>query len=84
MQGITFVSDVSGDKVEALAGGPVLQEEVIPARQQERPSGKALLRTTHRLISVLQQVRAFLCYVTSFYRFSPVFAAHYHRRQHSS
>lgn len=57
-QGISLVSDVSGDKVEALAGGPLLQEEVIPSRQQlERPSGKALARTTHRLITALQQVR---------------------------
>lgn len=52
------MSDVSGDKVEALAGGPLLQEEVIPSRQQqERLSGKALARTTHRLIAALQQVR---------------------------
>ena len=58
-QGIDLVSDLSAEQVEALAGGPVLQAEVIPLAQgTPQASAKALQRTVQRLAQALQHVRA--------------------------
>jgi hypothetical protein len=58
-QGIDLVSDLSAEQVEALAGGPALQAEVIPAGAGAvQASAKALQRTVQRLTQALQHVCA--------------------------
>ncbi len=57
------MSDLSAEQVEALAGGPLLQQEVINLGVQQT-SAKALQRTTGRLIAALQNVRACLYLVS--------------------
>ena len=57
------MSDLSAEQVEALAGGPLLQQEVINLGAQQT-SAKSLQRTTGRLITALQNVRACLNFVS--------------------
>ena len=59
-QGLVLVEDLSAEQVEALAGGPVLQAEVLAAGgpvPAQQASPKALARTTQRLVAALQHVR---------------------------
>ena len=57
LQGISLVSDVSGEQVEALAGGPLLQQLVLNQERNTRQvTPKMLTRASQRLASALQQV----------------------------
>ena len=57
LQGISLVSDVSGEQVEALAGGPLLQQLILNQERNARQvTPKMLARATQRLASALQQV----------------------------
>lgn len=57
LQGISLVSDVSGVQVEALAGGPHLQQLVLNQERSGRQiSARTLARATQRLAGALQQV----------------------------
>ena len=63
LQGLVFVEDLSAEQVEALAGGTVLQAEVLAAggpTPSQQASPKALARTTQRLVAALQHVRSWL------------------------
>ncbi|BDA48856.1 THO complex subunit 2 [Coccomyxa sp. Obi] len=53
MTGIMLVSDLSSEQVEALAGGPLLQQEVINLGAQTA-SAKAISRTSNRLVAALR------------------------------
>ena len=56
-QGISLVSDVSGEQIEALAGGPHLQRLILSQeRNDRRSSARSIRNTTQRLASALQQV----------------------------
>lgn len=55
-QGIAPVSDLSAEQVEALAGGPLLQQEVINLGASQTPA-KALSKTSKWLVAALQNVR---------------------------
>ncbi len=57
-----LVSDLSSEQVEALAGGPLLQQEVINLGAQQA-SAKAISRTSNRLVAALRNVRHSL-YIT--------------------
>ncbi len=51
------MSDVSAEQVEALAGGPLLQQLILNQERNARHvSPKMLARATQRLASALQQV----------------------------
>lgn len=51
------MSDVSGEQVEALAGGPFLQQLILNQERNARQvTPKMLARATQRLASALQQV----------------------------
>ena len=57
MQGISLVSDVSGEQVAALAGGPHLQRLILSQDRSDRQlSARSIRSTTQRLASALQQV----------------------------
>lgn len=56
LQGVMLVSDLSSEQVEALAGGPLLQQEVINLGAQQA-SAKAISRTSNRLVAALRNVR---------------------------
>lgn len=64
-QGIAPVSDLSAEQVEALAGGPLLQQEVINLGASQTPA-KALSKTSKWLVAALQNVRTapLLCMLT--------------------
>lgn len=51
------VSDLSAEQVEALGGGPLLQQEVINLGASQQASAKTLSKTSARLVTALQTVR---------------------------
>jgi len=57
LQGISLVTDVSGDQVEALAGGPLLQQQVLNQERNARQvTPKMQTRASQRLAGALQKV----------------------------
>ncbi|KAK9917111.1 hypothetical protein WJX75_001006 [Coccomyxa subellipsoidea] len=59
MTGIAPVSDLSAEQVEALAGGPLLQQEVINLGASQTPA-KALSKTSKWLVAALQNDKLLL------------------------